>query len=200
MLKSLRSSKGFTLIELMIVVAIIGILAAIAIPNFLTYQMKSRTSEAKTNLQAIKTSELAFQGERGCFASGPPVPAIMPSGSAAMPWPAPHNAATNPPANYCVNPANGAFMTNVLQSYLDMGWQPSGQVRYQYTVSGTAAPTVAGTIVVANCAALPAGAGVAPAAGFVAQALSDLDGTAATISTFMVAENSQTVDCLPNVF
>ncbi len=67
MFKALRKQEGFTLIELMIVVAIIGILAAIAIPNFLTYQMKSRQSEAKTNLQAIKTSEVSFQAERGCY-------------------------------------------------------------------------------------------------------------------------------------
>src|SRR5437588_3228550 len=67
MFKQLKGQKGFTLIELMIVVAIIGILAAIAIPNFLQYQMKSRQSEAKTNLQAIRTSEIAFQAERGCY-------------------------------------------------------------------------------------------------------------------------------------
>src|SRR5689334_23086211 len=67
MLKAMRKQEGFTLIELMIVVAIIGILAAIAIPNFLQYQMKSRQSEAKTNLQAIRTSQISFQGERGCF-------------------------------------------------------------------------------------------------------------------------------------
>ena len=67
MFKQLKGQKGFTLIELMIVVAIIGILAAIAIPNFLLYQLKSRQSEAKTNLQAIKTSEVSFQAERGCY-------------------------------------------------------------------------------------------------------------------------------------
>src|SRR5678816_3311717 len=67
MFKRLKGQKGFTLIELMIVVAIIGILAAIAIPNFLQYQLKSRQSEAKVNLQAIKTSEVSFQAERGCY-------------------------------------------------------------------------------------------------------------------------------------
>ena len=46
--------RGFTLIELMIVVAIIGILAAIAIPNFIKFQAKSKQSEAKTNLKAIR--------------------------------------------------------------------------------------------------------------------------------------------------
>jgi len=56
--------KGFTLIELMIVVAIIGILAAIAIPNFLKFQAKARQSEAKTNLASIATAEIAYFAEK----------------------------------------------------------------------------------------------------------------------------------------
>jgi type IV pilus assembly protein PilA len=68
-MKCWRSERGFTLIELMIVVAILGIVAAIAVPNFLRYQAQSRQSEARANLSGIFISETAFFGEQSRFSS-----------------------------------------------------------------------------------------------------------------------------------
>jgi len=70
MLEKIKGNKGFTLIELMIVVAIVGILAAIAIPNFLNYQAKAQQSEAKVNLGAIFTNMVAYSAENTTGAGG----------------------------------------------------------------------------------------------------------------------------------
>ncbi len=67
--RAFRGQEGFTLIELMIVVAIIGILAAIAIPNFLQYQARARQSEAKVNLGGIFVSETAFLADNNRYSN-----------------------------------------------------------------------------------------------------------------------------------
>ena len=62
-LKKHRNQKGFTLIELMIVIAIIGILAAIAIPQFATYRAKSYNSASVSDARNMRTDFEAYYAE-----------------------------------------------------------------------------------------------------------------------------------------
>ena len=106
-----KAKKGFTLIELMIVVAIIGILAAIAIPNFLRFQLKSKSSEGKVNIAAIRTAEESYIAEFGNYVAAlTPEPATVPGTSKAQ-----------------FDATNVDFNT--------LGWAPEGQVFFQYAVN-----------------------------------------------------------------
>lgn len=84
MIKALRNSKGFTLVELMVVVAIIGLLAAVAIPNFQQYQAKTKTSEAKLQLSALYTAEGSFFMDYDSYGSCLGDMGYNPSGEAAQ--------------------------------------------------------------------------------------------------------------------
>jgi type IV pilus assembly protein PilA len=78
-----RSQKGFTLIELMIVVVIIGILAALAIPRFMRATTKSKQSEAKQILKQIYVMERAYRQEKDTYFPPAGVVTVQPAGSIA---------------------------------------------------------------------------------------------------------------------
>ena len=66
---SLKNDKGFSLVELMIVVAIIGVLAALAVPKFQSFQAKAKQSEAKSNLSHIYTLEQSYYGDQDTYSA-----------------------------------------------------------------------------------------------------------------------------------
>src|SRR5262245_16985830 len=74
MSRTSQRGAGFTLIELTITVAIIGILASTAIGLFRIQQLRAKRTEAMTNLEAVGRLERGFYGENGVYPSAIPVP------------------------------------------------------------------------------------------------------------------------------
>ena len=110
-----RREGGFTLVELMIVVAIIGVITSVAIPNFMTYQARSRRSEAFANLSAIGRVQKTYYATKGEFFDS-----------------------TLPRPDYTL-PAYGGLGAHKMRWDADseagwggLGWQPDGSVWYSY--------------------------------------------------------------------
>ncbi|MBW2271929.1 MAG: type II secretion system protein [Deltaproteobacteria bacterium] len=110
MQRSGRAGAGFTMIELMIVIAIVGMLAAVAIPNYLRFQMKAKSSEAKVNLAAIHTAEESYFSEFGTYLPATAEPPAIPGTTRTV-----------------FDIANPGFLT--------LGWQPEGTVFFSYGVA-----------------------------------------------------------------
>jgi type IV pilus assembly protein PilA len=211
-----KLAKGFTLIELMIVVAIIGILAAIAIPNFIRYQLRSKTSEAKTVMGGIKTSEESFRSEYDSYVDTLIRRPNIGVRNTKQPWEA--AAILCPPAcNRLTISMNGGAMGATCGVYECIGYRPSGQVYYEY-ITTTIDPAVPVMFVPefatgaiadldgdATVAGFFYGTGNAPPLAGMAAMLDPNPGTAlsgltGTVCTSPNIPASEVVDCTPQQY
>jgi type IV pilus assembly protein PilA len=137
----MKKRAGFTLIELMIVVAISGILAAVAIPAFLDYMKRSRETEAREQLQAIGKKQKTIYGDNGSFTigTGALLPVNANGGGGANCCGGKGGTETTPGTtiiNKCTS-APSAFKADPTWGTAGMNFSIGEESSYQYTYSGS---------------------------------------------------------------
>ena len=133
MMKRIRN--GFTLIELMIVVAIIGILAAVAIPAFMKYIRRSKTSEAGLNIRKLYDSSVTYYEAEHANAAGGILPRQFPDSVA---WtPNGPGICCGDPGQKCAPAKYAAQWNNLSWTALNFSVDDPFYYSYQYDGNGT---------------------------------------------------------------
>lgn len=129
MFKIFRKNEGFTMIELIVAVAIVAILVGIAIPSYTRFQQRAKFAEANTNMGAIKTAEEGYKAENDAY----------------------RDCLLSPRASTALNATAFAWAdlgTAGTNAFADVGYAPQGSVRFNYEVTGSTANAFTAT---ANC-------------------------------------------------
>lgn len=131
-----RKTKGFTLIELMIVVAILGILAAIAVPAFIKYVRRAKSSEAVMNVRKMFDGAVAYYSRDWSDRRGVAISPQFPQTTNLDRNPAPaNNACCGQPSDKCV-PTPGVWDTPMWQA-LNFGIDDAHYYWYNFISAGT---------------------------------------------------------------